>query len=272
MRTAAIGLIGALTLVGSGCGGHRAAVIVDIKVVKGSATHRLTKSFTLRCQPTGGTLPEAARICRDIAAHRQAMLRPLPPRSVCGGSVYGPYLTVSTRADGQTSKFTGQPYCGWPGGTPLAVYWAASQHDQQALRRAEPMLRCEDDPRLLARPTPWPSVVACTHGFWTARNEGLIRLAETIPELRPLKPRQLFPHDVGVFPCRIVVGGPTTKIAPGQCGVAVRNVWSRPTVSFVEAIRVPGAKPYRHRWVVQVTGGRPRLVSQSRNAVVQLLE
>lgn len=272
MRTAAIGLLAGLALLGSGCGGHGAAVRLDVKIVWGSATQRRTESFTLRCQPTGGTLPDAASLCRDIAAHRQAMLRPLPPRSVCGGSVYGPYLTVSTSSGGQTSTFQGQPYCGWPGGTPLAVYWAASQHNQQALNRAEPMLRCEDDPRLLARPTPWTSVVACTHGFWTARNEHWIRVAETLPDLRPLHPRQLFPHDVGVLPCRIIVGGPTTKIGAGQCGVAVRHVWSTPTVSFVEELPLPGRSPFRHRWVVRISGGRPHLVWQSHNAVPQFLE
>lgn len=272
MRRGVIALAGALALLAGGCGGRGSAVRVDVAIGWPAVAHRRAESFTLRCQPTGGTLPFAARLCRDIAAHAQAMLRPLPSRSQCGGLANGPTVTVSTRAGGKSATFSGQPGCGWPGGTPLAIYWAATRRDLRSLTLMEPRLRCDDDPRLLARPTPSVAVAACTHGFWTARNEGLIRLAETIPDLRVLRPRQLFPRDVGVFPCRIVVGGPTTKVASGECGVAVRNAWSTPTVSFVEALRGPAGELFRHRWVVRIADGRPRLVAQSRNAVPQLLE
>lgn len=264
-----------LLLVAAGCGGRSAAIRVDVKVSWAPPAYRRVESYTLRCSPAGGTLPYAKRVCRDVAAHPRAMLDPPPARSACGKPVSGPNLTVSARRDGRSRALAGQPFCDWPGGTALGVYWAATQHDPRMLRLAESRLRCEDDPRLLARPTPNASVFACTHGFWTPHDERLIRLAERVRELRILGPRRLFPHDVGVEPCRIAVGGPTTRVVDGRCGVAVRRAWSEPVVSFVESIAssaASGGRGYRHRWVVRIVRGRPRLVSQSRNAVVQLLE
>ena len=41
-----------------------------------------TSRFVLMCNPTGGTLPFADRVCRAIARHPVAMLDPPPPRSV----------------------------------------------------------------------------------------------------------------------------------------------------------------------------------------------
>jgi hypothetical protein len=142
-----------------------------------------------------------------------------------------------------------------------------------SLEQMEPRLRCEDDPLLIARPTPWRSVFACTHGFWTSRNEHLIRVAEEIPELRSLQPRQLFPHDIGVLPCRISVGGPATRTVSGKCGVAITHGWSSPTLTFSEGWPASAGRPaFAHHWLVQVNGGSARLLSQSKNAVPQRLE
>ena len=261
-------------LAAAGCGGRTAAIRVDVKVSWAPPAHLRAETFTLRCAPPGGTLPYAKRVCGDIAAHPRAMLDPPPARSVCGGRVVGPNLTVTVRRGGKTWQLAGQPFCDWPGGTALGIYWTASRHQTDLLRLAEPRLRCDEAPLLLAHPTPWASVFACTHGFWTTHDERLIRVAERIPALRALDPRHLFPHDVGVEPCRIAVGGPTTRVVAGKCGVAVRKAWSTPTVTFVEAIApsvTSGGRSYRHRWLVRIVDGRPRLVSQSRNAVAQLI-
>lgn len=257
----------------AGCGGgHGSAIRVDVKVGWAPMVHRHNESFTLRCEPSGGTLPYAARICRDIAAHPRAMLRAAPARSVCGGMVAGPNLTVIAHRGRSMSTLTGQPFCDWPGGIPLGVYWAASQHDTRTLGMAESRLRCDDDPLLLARPTPNQSVFACTHGFWTPHNERLIRIAERVWPLRVLQPRRLFPRDVGVLPCQITVSGPSTREVAGHCGVIVRNAWLTPTVSFVEAWPGLSTARSRHRWVVRISNGKPRLVAQSGGAVPQFLE
>lgn len=261
-------------LAATGCGGRSAAIRVDVRVSWAPPAHLRAESFTLRCAPPGGTLPDAKRICGDIAAHPRAMLDPPSARSTCLGRAVGPNLTVTARRGGRTWRRAGQPFCDWPGGTALGIYWAASQHQTRLLHLAEARLRCDDDPLLLARPTPWASAFGCTHGFWTPHDERLIRVAERVRELRILAPRRLFPHDVGVEPCRITVGGPTTRVVAGKCGVAVRKAWSTPTVTFVESIgrsSTAGGAPYRHRWVVRIVRGTPRLVAQSRNAVLQLL-
>jgi hypothetical protein len=260
-------------LVAAGCSGRSAAIRVVVKVSWAPPAHLRAESFTLRCGPPGGTLPDARRVCRDIAAHPRAMLAPPPARSTCGGRVLGPNLTVTVQRAGTTRELGGQPFCEWPGGTALGVYWAAGRRQSRLLRLAEARLRCDEDRRLLARPTPWASVFACTHGFWTAHDERLIRTAEGVPALRALDPRRLFPPEVGVEPCRIAVGGPSMRVILGKCGVAVRNAWSRPTVTFVEALgpsAAAGGRSFRHRWVVRIASGRPLLVAQSRNVVPQL--
>jgi hypothetical protein len=73
-----------------------------------------------------------------------------------------PQLVIDANYKGAQTRFGGSPWCGWPGGTPLAIYFAASQRDTATLARAERLLRCEDDPDLFVKPTPYASVVACT--------------------------------------------------------------------------------------------------------------
>ena len=205
---------------------------VRLHVTSYTRNVRHTHAFTLTCAPTGGTLPFAARVCRDIEAHSQAMLDPRPQRSVCAGGPFMPVLVVSSKG----STFSGSPGCGWPGGTPLSIYWAAATRDMHLLDLMEPRLRCEDDPVLFARPPPWASIAACVHGLWTPRAEWLIRTAKRlIPDGR------LFPPDPGAEPC-----------GAGLCGVYLTHVWSRPRVTFVET-----AGGRRQVWRVTVSG-RPR--------------
>lgn len=48
---------------------------------------KASKTWTLRCGPTGGTLPRAARACRLLAAARRP-LAPVPSDAVCT-EIYG---------------------------------------------------------------------------------------------------------------------------------------------------------------------------------------
>jgi hypothetical protein len=261
---AAVG-VAALASIVSGCGdGGRAAVSVHVTLTSYLHGVRNTTSLSLKCGPVSGTLPFSARICGDIARHPQAMLRPLPSRSSCGG-INMPELTITSTSGGKTATFGGSPGCGWPGGTPLAIYFAAAQRNTQGLDLMEPRLRCDDDPVLLKKPTPYSSVAACIHGLWTPRTERLIRLAKHAPKLARLRLDRLFPQDIGARSCTIPAGAPNLADGPtyvpavqGTCGVTVRRVWSNARVTFVlNWRRSPSSAQRRHTWYVVIRRGRP---------------
>jgi hypothetical protein len=217
-----------------------------------SAGKARTSSYSLTCGPAGGTLPLAALVCADIERHRQAMLAPFPARSVCSGNPFMPLveLKVMRGPRGLTlSRFAGNPNCNWPGGAPLAVYYAASVNDAPMLSRVERLLRCEDDPMLLAKPTPWASVAACTRGLWTPASERDIRKAEEAPQFAPLSPSTLFPRDIGAIHCRIPAGGLAPRTLSGVCGVRLTGPPTSKLVHFVETWS-PGGPVHRHRWTI----------------------
>jgi hypothetical protein len=206
-------------------------------------------------------MPDAAQLCRDIRRHPTSMLAPPPSRSVCSGLIFGPVVHVRVRWRGRTSSFGGEPGCDWPGGTALAVYWAASRGDGRTLHLLAGRLRCDDDPVLLAKPTPWRSVFACTHGLWTPRTAKLIQVAETVPQIAGLRPGTLFPRQIGVERCRMSAAGLRQRLLSGSCEVNVESVWRSPRVSFTESWPV-GTKVARHTWIVRVIAGKPRLESE----------
>jgi hypothetical protein len=268
MKVALAASVVASALITGGCGNGRpsSAISVRVRVTTYDArSHTPTeRRFTLGCKPTSGSLPFAARLCADVARHPVSMLSPGRARSVCGGRVFGPVVDVTTVRSGQAASFGGQPGCGWPGGTALAIYWAAATRDARALSALEPRLRCDDDPTLLAMPPQWASIAACTHGLWTPQAARLIRLAGTVPQLAGLGPRTLFPRDVGTRRCAFTAGGPVSRTIQGLCGVNVKNVWSAPEVAFTEQWTWAGTHTAkRHRWRVRITAGRPRLVSEA---------
>jgi hypothetical protein len=190
------------------------------------------------------------------------MLDPSRSRSVCDGSVGGPTLAITATTGSRTVRFGGQPFCDWPGGTALGIYWAASEQDLGPLVKVEPRLRCDTDPRLLATPTPWASVSACVRGLWTPRSERLISEAALAAGL-PAHARALFPRDVGVLPCTIPIAGPMQgKTVQGTCGVSLTDARSIPTVTFVEDWPRGGNRTHRHSWQVSIRGGKPRLTQQ----------
>jgi hypothetical protein len=244
-------------------------ITVRVRVTTHPATVRKEQSFSLTCNPTGGTLPFAARACRDISLHPKAMLD--PPRrspggksSVCSGSEFMPVLSVTATANGTTRRFTGTPGCSWPGDQAVSVYFDAAQNNKKDLPRSEALLRCDEDPVLFAVPTPLASVVACTHGLWTPRSEQLIRLAEQTPALAGLQPSRLFPHDIGALRCAIPAGGFVRgRKLSGLCGVTMKNVWSKATVSFTEDWPSGAGKKARHIWHVVIKGTRVVATAQS---------
>jgi hypothetical protein len=224
-----------------------------------SFPHPHTSRYTLRCRPTGGTLPLAARVCGDIARHPAAMLTPRRPRSVCDQPPGAPEVTVESRWNGRSFRYSDSPGCDWPRGTETGIYYAAATGVLRALARYERTLRCDDDPALFAKPPRWASIAACVHGLWTPRTERLIRDAARV--LRPLG--VAFPRDIGARPCAIPRGGPfRRRRLAGTCGVNVRRVWSRPVVTFVEAFP-NGGREQRHVWRVGVSGDRARVLLQS---------
>lgn len=268
-RLALVGLIGATIAIASvGCGqtADRTASKLSVQIrVSGYSTQarkRVARDYTLRCQPAGGTIPFVARLCGDIARHPLPMLDPGRSRSVCAGAVNGPVLSVSSNRHGTHTSFSGEPGCDWPGGTGLLVYWAASLHDTRMLSRAEPRLRCDDDPQLLSRPTPWRSVFACTHGLWTPRTAKLIALAEQVPPISWLTPRTLFPPEIGTRRCLIDGGGLGRHKLDGRCEVNVTHVWRRPQVTFTESWPA-GHVTRRHTWVMTVASGAATLTKQN---------
>jgi hypothetical protein len=223
---------------------------------------RHVQSLSLSCNPTAGNLPLAGRVCRDIARHPKAMLDPPhagPPRtlSLCAGGPFMPRLSVTVTTKGGTRRLAGSPGCAWPGNQALAVYYDAAEGNTRDLGTSESELRCDEDPLLFRVPTPLASVVACRHGLWTPHSEQLIRLAERSPALAAFEPARLFPHDIGVLPCPIHAGGafPGQMLA-GLCGVMMKDVWAKATVSFTEDWRSGTGKTGRHIWRVIVRGKR----------------
>jgi hypothetical protein len=182
-----------------------------------------------------------------------------------------PVLTISMTDDGEHADFGGSPGCGWPGGTPLSVYFAAVQQNRHGLDLMEPRLHCDSDATLLARPTPWASVTACVRGLWTPRTARLIRLAERVPAIGVLQPRRLFPTQIGARRCAIPAGGPfRRKPLQGLCSVSVKRVWSTPTITFAETWPLTTGAHARSILQVTVTDGYARLTSRRGSVPPQL--
>jgi hypothetical protein len=242
---------------------------IHVELITYKLTVRHVQAFSLSCNPTNGNLPLAGRVCRDIALHPKAMLDPphagLPRKSiVCAGGPFMPQLAVTVTTDGRTRGIAGSPGCDWPGGQALAVYHDAAEGEKRFLGKSESELRCDEDPVLFQVPTPLASVVACRHGLWTPHSEHLIQLAEHSPALAPFEPAKLFPHDIGALPCTIHAGGafPGQRLS-GLCGVTMRNVWAKATVSFTEDWPSGAGKTARHIWRVAIRGGRAIGTSQT---------
>ncbi len=189
--------------------------------------------YALTCNPPAGTLPLAARICRDINAYPAAMLSPrqVGPKAVCDALVHQAWVLVVVTTGGASTQLSGS--CNDPGGVAVKVFLAAVQGDQRTLDVLEAQLPCDENPVLLGDPTR-ASVLACMQGPWTAGVEGLIATAVGAPAIVGLHPKRLFPGDVGARPCTIPAGRSGPRTVSGQCGVVVDDRSLTAVVTFVE--------------------------------------
>jgi hypothetical protein len=155
-----------LALLLAGCGGND-AVRLSVRIDSGFGAQAHRHHFTLRCNPTGGDIPNRITLCRMIDAHPQAMLFPDEPRSSCVGGLGRAQVTVTGTARGGAVSFVRSPMCEWPGGVSALAYAAAADplalgaDARHLLRVASVRLRCDEDATLLRLPTPWSRVHAC---------------------------------------------------------------------------------------------------------------
>jgi hypothetical protein len=145
----------------AGCGGGgTAAVDLSVRLTSGFGPSLKDERFTLRCQPTGGDMPNRARLCAMIAAHPRAMLAPARARSVCLGGPGMPTVSVAGKWQGRGVRFSEAVLCDWPGGVAALAYWAAAESPHY-LPVAAVRLHCDDDRSLQKRPIRWARVRGC---------------------------------------------------------------------------------------------------------------
>ncbi|MBA3843557.1 MAG: hypothetical protein H0X39_13270 [Actinobacteria bacterium] len=232
---------------------------ISVRTYSTKSTSWRTQHFKLNCSPASGNLAFAKRLCADIRAHPISMLAPPALRWTCSGGPFQPQLQVHAKWKGRSTHFGGSPGCDWPGGTALDAYWSATTSDAEALAKIEPRLGCDDNPTLLAKPTPLASAVACVHGLWTPRTARLIRQAKQREPLSVLTRAKVFPEQIGASQCKIRL--PPLGSAPhtGLCGITITHGWSSPIVNFTVSWQT-GKHAHRYRWRVSVSHGYARLL------------
>lgn len=166
-RATAIAIAAASAGLLAGCGSSH-AVRLSVRIDSGFGAQARSQHVTLRCNPTGGDMPNRITLCRMIAAHPKAMLHPDRPRSGCiGGNPSTPRVTVTGTALGRDVSLAGSPMCDWPGGVSALAYWAAADARLPAadathyLQVASVRLHCDEDEALLKPHVPWARVRAC---------------------------------------------------------------------------------------------------------------
>jgi hypothetical protein len=161
IRLPAVVAVAVLVLAVLGCdGGHRGADL-SVRIVSGYGSAGKDQRLSLRCDPTGGELPNRAAVCQMIAKHRQAMLFPGRMRSTCVGGVnVPPTVSVSGTSRGRSVRFSARVMCEWPGGVAALAYWAAADLPHN-LPLASVRLACGEDPLLQKAPISWARVRTC---------------------------------------------------------------------------------------------------------------
>jgi hypothetical protein len=228
-------------------------VRVEVEAVRVSQTRdsrvsKLVEDFVLTCHPTGGTLPFAARICRDVDAHPVAMLHPPCERSHCLPDIglVTWFVSVVTNAGGVTTRVLSDvPGCSWPRGAMRGVYLAAALRQAAQLATWERRLRCDEGVFLGHDP---PDVWVC--------ESDAIALAERTRALAGLDAARLFPVKTGSLPCVIPVGGAGHRVLDGTCSV----LGSPAELVFTERW-VQDAVPESHTWWFDAAGGPPLLLT-----------
>jgi hypothetical protein len=218
------------------------------------------RSFSLTCDPTGGNLPLADRICANILRYPRTMVNPPPrkadiPYHICSGCALLGHteITVTTTANGATHSFDNTG--GYYGlrdvrlDDAIRLYRAAIDGNEPALVAFEPGLRCRRDPAFLC-------VDAITYGV----RDSIVAAgtATAFSRLQPIS--RLFPETIGTETCVIPVGGRApARPLTGRCSVDVRGLEkpsSRPIVVFTETWPVSARATASHTWHVLLTGYR----------------
>jgi hypothetical protein len=164
-------------------------------------------------------------------------------------------IRVAARTGGRTSRWSGLGFCFRPGEVAPALYAAAAHRDAQALTLREPLLHCDDDPRLLVTPTSQASVEACMLGLWTPGFERLIQRDAAV--IGTGTRGHLFPRDFGSRPCAIPVRGSARRLI-GECVVSVQATDSAtPGVTFTESWPDATGGTKSHWWVIYLPKGQP---------------
>jgi hypothetical protein len=132
-----------------------------VRIASGVGSSGEDQRFTLRCDPTGGDMPNRAALCKLIAEHPVAMLTPGQMRSTCDGGVGAPpSVTVAGTRGGHRVGFGARVMCEWPGGEAALAYWAAADIPRY-LALAKLRVPCDDNLALQAAPIRWTRVRAC---------------------------------------------------------------------------------------------------------------
>ena len=94
VRRVALTLCGALLLAGCGHAHTRGAehvrprkTALSVRVASGIGRDAKDQRFALRCNPTGGDMPNRTALCKMIGEHPAAMLDPGQARSTCVGGM-----------------------------------------------------------------------------------------------------------------------------------------------------------------------------------------
>jgi len=119
-----------VALVGCGSGKARPGAVLSVRITSGIAPEVDILRYTLRCDPTGGDMPNRTALCRMIALYPKAMLYPGLVLSPCDGGVSTPQISVSGTWRGRSvHNDAGAPMCYWPGGgvSALANQWGRSE-------------------------------------------------------------------------------------------------------------------------------------------------
>jgi hypothetical protein len=255
----------------AGCS-DRPAVDLSVRVQSGFGRQAEDKRFTLRCDPSGGDMPNRAALCAMVAEHPDAMLFRHRTRTTCLGGIGMPDIAVSGSYRGEMVQADVR-LCDWPGGVAGAAYWAAADSPRD-LKTVSAHLRCDDDAILQQAPIRWASVRACLRGFLRPRpSRPNVRVARKVitraVRVAAFNPyARIFSRVPGRAEC-VVHAGPPGNVYRGVCTTSVKaGADGAYTVTFTQDFGRSGA----YTWTIRVPAHRPaRVVKASGDGLVQAI-
>jgi hypothetical protein len=158
--SAILACVGALAVVGCAAGRSRSggsSVVLTVQMTP-TFTHH-TIEYTLRCDPTGGSMPHAAALCHLIAEYPKAMLFPGRVLSSCGAP-FAQFTVTGTWHGRVVDNSVDGPGCDWPGGEGAFAYWAAIQRPGR-LAVAARSVACTGETTLQSNPVSRTNAATC---------------------------------------------------------------------------------------------------------------